>query len=424
MGNIDFDFSKSLTDFSNFREKSLNGLKKLLNRTEEAKDCTGWLDLPTSFNEEKIEKILETAKKVNDNSEILIVIGIGGSYLGTRAIITSLSGYFNKKDFEVVFAGNNLSGTYLNELIHYLKDKEYSLNVVSKSGSTMEPAIAFRILKNELEKKYGKEEAKNRVYITTDENSGCLRDLVNSFEFNQVFTVPKDVGGRYSVLSEVGLFPLACYGIDIRELLEGAKSGKEEYLSLDFEKNAALKYAAIRNALYESGKKSEIFINFEPKLYYFSKWLEQLYGESEGKDGRGILPISLNYTTDLHSLGQIIQDGEKNLMETFLTVENPEKDMCIPLDEKNMDKLNYLADKGLNYVNEKAIKGVSIAHSKEGIPVINIKMDRLNEYFLGKLIYFFEVSCAVSGFILGVNPFNQPGVEKYKKQILELLAEK
>ena len=384
-------------------------------------DYLGWLDLPVAYDHEEFLRIKKAAAKIQKQSQVLIAIGIGGSYLGARSAIEMLKKYFGNKGCEVIFVGNHISSTYTKELIDYVKDKDFSVNVISKSGTTTEPAIAFRIFKELLEKKYGKAEAKNRIYATTDKARGALKTLADAEGYEE-FVVPDDVGGRYSVLTAVGLLPIAAAGIDIDEMMEGAKDAYLKYCVSEFENNDACLYAVVRNALYRSGKKLEMLVNFEPKLNYFSEWWKQLYGESEGKDGKGIWITSASFSTDLHSLGQMIQQGERTIYETVISVEKPEEELVIEKDKDNLDGLNFLSGNTMDYVNKMAMEGTLIAHVDGGVPNIRVTIPNISAYSYGYMAYFFEFACGVSAYILGVNPFNQPGVESYKKNMFALLG--
>ncbi|OLS03020.1 glucose-6-phosphate isomerase [Tissierella creatinophila DSM 6911] len=385
------------------------------------------MNLPKEYDREEFNRIKSSAKKIRDNSDILIVIGIGGSYLGARACIDALSHNFynslekeKRNGPEIYYLGNSISTSYMLHLLELIEGKDISVNVISKSGTTTEPAIAFRVLKEYMEKRYGKEEAKERIYATTDREKGALKEL-SDIEGYETFIIPDDVGGRFSVLTPVGLLPIAVSGIDIEKIMEGAKNGMEEYSNEDLNKNIAYKYATVRNILYNKGKEIEILVNYEPSLNYFSEWWKQLYGESEGKDGKGLFPASVNFTTDLHSMGQFIQDGRRNLFETVISIENQGEDIFIKATDDNLDELNFLEGKSLNFINKKALEGTKEAHVKGGVPNLLITIPELNEFYIGKLIYFFEKACAVSGYLLGVNPFDQPGVEEYKKNMFRLL---
>ena len=401
--------------------------KDLHRRANNEKEFVGWLELPTNYDKEEFKRIKKAAKKIKKESDILVVIGIGGSYLGARAVIEALTGSFDnylptkkRKNPQVLYVGNNLSSNYINELIDYIGDKDFSVNVISKSGTTTEPAIAFRIFREILENKYGIDEARSRIYATTDKEKGALKTLSEKEGYEQ-FIVPDNVGGRYSVLSAVGLLPIAVAGIDIDKLMEGARIAQERYDDPNLKYNECYQYAVVRNVLYKLYKNTEILTNYEPKMHYFTEWWKQLFGESEGKDQKGILPIGVDNTTDLHSMGQYIQEGRRCLFETVISIENPKSDLKINSDDDNLDGLNYLTGKTLDFVNKKAMEGTIKAHVTGDVPNILIKMDKLDELNLGQLIYFFEKACAVSGCILGVNPFNQPGVEEYKKNMFKLL---
>ncbi len=416
------DFSNvNLDNIESYEQKALEAFDTLINKSGEGSDFLGWIDRPVDYDKDEFERIKKAASKIRENSDVLVSIGIGGSYLGIKAVEVACDSYFNsKRDTEIIYAGHQLSGQYLAELLDYLKDKDYSLNVISKSGTTTEPAIAFRILKEALEEKYGKEEAKNRIFATTDKEKGALKELSNA-EGYESFIVPDDIGGRFSVISAVGLLPLAVAGIDIDEFMAGFAAGREKYTVKSLE-NDAIKYAAVRNMLHGNGKDIEVLLSYEPKLSYIAEWWKQLYGESEGKDGKGIFPASVSNTTDLHSMGQMIQDGKRNLFETVIEVENVEKDITIKEDEKNLDGLNFLAGKTMSYVNKQAMEGTTMAHVEGGVPNIRIKIDEINERNLAELFYFFEIGVGVSGYMLGVNPFNQPGVEAYKTAMFKLLG--
>lgn len=390
-------------------------------------DYLGFMDLPQNYDKEEFRRIKEASKKIRGNSEVLIVIGIGGSYLGARACIDALSHNFynsleakKRKGPEIYYLGNSISTSYMLDLLDAIEDKDVSVNIISKSGTTTEPAIAFRVLKEYMEKKYGKEEAKARIYATTDRERGALKELSN-IEGYETFIIPDDVGGRFSVLTPVGLLPIAVAGIDIDQMMEGAREGMDEYSNPDLEQNPAYQYAAIRNILYNKGKDIEILVNYEPALNYFSEWWKQLYGESEGKDKKGLFPASVNFTTDLHSMGQYIQDGQRNLFETIINIDKCEEDIFIKASDDNLDGLNFLEGKSLDYINKKAFEGTKQAHIKGHVPNLTLTLPELNEFYIGKLIYFFEKACALSGYLLGVNPFDQPGVEEYKKNMFRLL---
>ena len=430
MANINLDLRKSGISQKNILEyKAQVELihKELHKRANDEKDFVGWLELPTNYNKEEFERIKKSAKKINKESDILIVIGIGGSYLGARAVIEALtSSFYNmlpnkqRKYPQILYVGNNLSPNYINELIDYIGDKDFSVNVISKSGTTTEPAIAFRIFREILENKYGIDEARSRIYVTTDKEKGALKTLADN-EGYEKFIIPDNVGGRYSVLTAVGLLPIATAGIDIDKLISGAQTAQERYNDPNLKYNECYKYAVARNILYKLYKNTEILVNYEPKMHYFTEWWKQLYGESEGKDLKGIFPAGVDFTTDLHSMGQYIQEGRRNLFETVISIKNPNSNLTINSDDDNLDGLNYLAGKDLDFVNKKAMEGTIEAHVSGDVPNIVINVDSLNEENIGELIYFFEKACAVSGMILGVNPFNQPGVETYKKNMFKLL---
>lgn len=416
------DFSNvNLEKLENYEKRALEAFDTLMKRDGEGNDFLGWIDRPVDYDKDEFERIKKASQKIRENSDVLVSIGIGGSYLGIKAVEVACDSYFTSdRKTEVIYAGNQLSGEYLVDLLAYLEDKDYSLNVISKSGTTTEPAIAFRILKEALEEKYGKEEAKSRIFATTDRKKGALKELADA-EGYESFVVPDDIGGRFSVISAVGLLPLAVAGIDIDEFMAGFADGREKYTVNSIE-NDAIKYAAVRNMLHENGKDIEILLSYEPKLSFVAEWWKQLYGESEGKDGKGIFPASVSNTTDLHSMGQMIQDGVRNVFETVIEVENTKKDITIKEDEKNLDGLNFLAGKTMSYINKQAMEGTTMAHVEGGVPNIRIKIDEVNERKLAELFYFFEIAVGVSGYMLGVNPFNQPGVEAYKKAMFKLLG--
>ena len=410
-----------------YKEQVENIHKDLHRRANDEKDFVGWLELPTNYDKKEFARIKKAAKKIKKESDILVVIGIGGSYLGARAVIESLtSSFYNmlpnkqRKFPQILYVGNNLSPNYMNELIEYIGNKDFSINVISKSGTTTEPAVAFRIFREILENKYGIDEARSRIYATTDKEKGALKALAESEGYEQ-FVVPDNVGGRYSVLTAVGLLPIAVAGIDIDKLMEGARLAQERYNDSNLKYNECYQYAVVRNILYKLYKNTEILVNYEPKMHYFTEWWKQLFGESEGKEQKGIFPAGVDFTTDLHSMGQYIQEGRRNLFETVISIEESNSDITIPSDDDNLDGLNYLAGKGLDYVNKKAMEGTVQAHVSGDVPNIIINLKQLNETAIGELIYFFEKACAVSGMILGINPFNQPGVEEYKKNMFKLL---
>ena len=410
-----------------YKEQVENIHKDLHRRANDEKDLVGWLEHPTNYDKKEFARIKKAAKKIKKESDILVVIGIGGSYLGARAVIEALtSSFYNglpekqRKYPQILYAGNNLSPNYLNEMIEYIGDKDFSINVISKSGTTTEPAVAFRIFREILENKYGIEEARSRIYATTDKQKGALKTLAENEGYEQ-FVVPDNIGGRYSVLTAVGLLPIATAGIDIDKLMEGAKIAQDRYNDPELKYNECYQYAVVRNILYKLYKNTEILVNYEPKMHCFTEWWKQLFGESEGKEQKGIFPAGVDFTTDLHSMGQYIQEGRRNLFETVVSIKNPKSDITIHPDEDNLDGLNYLAGKNLDYVNKKAMEGTIKAHVDGDVPNILIQMEELNEENIGELIYFFEKACAMSGNILGVNPFNQPGVEKYKTNMFKLL---
>ncbi|NRO29134.1 glucose-6-phosphate isomerase [Lactobacillus helveticus] len=429
MSLINFDSSK-LTPF--VHENELGKMQAMVNAantelrdgTGAGSDFRGWLDLPVDYDKDEFARIKKAAKKIQGDSEVLICIGIGGSYLGAQAAIELLnSNFYGKEKTDmptVVFCGNSLSGSYLYDLIEWLGDKDFSINVISKSGTTTEPSVAFRIFKDKLIKKYGKEEAAKRIYATTDRQKGALKTEADAEGYEE-FVVPDNIGGRYSVLTAVGLLPIATAGADIDALMKGAADARADYTDTDVHKNSPYQYAALRNILYRKGYTTEIVENYEPSFRMFGEWCKQLMGESEGKDNKGIWPSSANFTTDLHSLGQYIQEGLRNLFETVIRVEKPRHDVKIPGDEKNLDQLNFLEGKSLNYVNDRAYEGVVLAHTDGGVPVMTVNIPDQTEHTLGYMIYFFELAIAISGYLNGINPFNQPGVEEYKRNMFGLL---
>jgi len=428
--SIRFDYSNSDINKSEieYLASFINVSHNLLHEKKgPGSEYTGWLTLPNDYDREEYTRIKSIANRIRENSDALIVIGIGGSYLGARACIEALSHSFHnviskekRKSPEIYYVGNNISSVYINDLLDAIEGKDISVNVISKSGTTTEPAIAFRIFKEYLENKYGKKEAKNRIYATTDIEKGALRKLSDD-EGYETFVIPDDVGGRYSIFTPVGLLPIAVAGIDVDKLMEGALAGFKEYSNSNIEENPCYQYAAIRNILYNKGKDIEILVNYEPALQYLTEWWKQLYGESEGKDGKGIFPSSANFTTDLHSIGQIIQDGKRNIFETTINIEKSREEIVLKGNKDNLDGLNFLEGKTLDLVNKKAFEGTLLAHVKGNVPNLIINVSELNEYYFGKLIYFFEKACAISGYTLGVNPFDQPGVEEYKKNMFKLL---
>lgn len=400
----------------------------LVSKTGAGNDFLGWLDLPVNYDKEEFVRIQAAAEKIKRDSEVLLVIGIGGSYLGARAAIEFLRhNFYNivskeiRKTPEIYFVGNSISSTYIKHLIDVIGDRDFSINMISKSGTTTEPAIAFRVFKELLIKKYGKEEAAKRIYATTDKARGALKNVATE-EGYESFVVPDDVGGRFSVLTAVGLLPIAVSGADIVKLMEGAAAGRKAALEAPFEENDALQYAAVRNILYNKGKVIEVLANYEPSLHFVSEWWKQLYGESEGKDQKGIFPASVDLTTDLHSMGQFIQDGNRILFETVLDVETSREEILMKEEEVDLDGLNYLAGKSVDFINKSAMNGTILAHTDGNTPNLMIHIPEQNEYYLGQLFYFFEFACGVSGYMLGVNPFDQPGVEGYKKNMFALLG--
>lgn len=415
---------EEICEYKDIVEKIHNELHE---KSDDDNEFLGWLELPSKYNKKEFKKIKECAKKIQKDSDVLLVIGIGGSYLGARAVIEALTNsFYNLQDKsvrrkpQIIYVGNNLSSSYINDIIDLLIGKDFSINVISKSGTTTEPAIAFRIFRELMESKYGLEEARKRIYVTTDKESGALKKLANNEQY-ATFVIPDNVGGRYSVLTPVGLLPIAVAGIDIDELMKGARFAQDKYNDDNIEYNEAYQYAVARNLLYKDGKNIEILANYEPKMHYITEWWKQLFGESEGKDKKGIFPAGVDFTTDLHSLGQYIQDGRRCLFETVINIERPYSDIYINSDEDDLDGLNYLAGKSLDFVNKKAMEGTIEAHVSGDVPNILITMEELNEETIGQLIYFFELACAMSGKILGVNPFDQPGVEAYKKNMFRLL---
>ncbi|WP_039657550.1 glucose-6-phosphate isomerase [Clostridium tyrobutyricum] len=402
---------------------------KMVNeKTGAGNDFLGWVNLPVDYDKDEFNRIKKAAEKIRSDSDALIVIGIGGSYLGARAAIEMLNHTFyanlpkdRKKNPDIFYVGNNISSTYMADLLEAVDGKDLSVNVISKSGTTTEPAIAFRIFRELLEKKYGKEGAKKRIYATTDKAKGALKSLANT-EGYETFVIPDDVGGRYSVLTPVGLLPIAAAGIDIDEMMNGAADAREAYSSDDLNKNDAYKYAAARNALYRKGKDIEMITNFEPCLHYFGEWWKQLYGESEGKDNKGLFPAAGDFSTDLHSMGQYIQQGQRTLFETFINVEEPRKEVFIDKDKENLDGLNFIAGKSMDFVNHQALRGTVLAHSDGNVPAIVLSIPELTAYYFGYTVYFFEKACAISGYLMGINPFDQPGVEAYKKNMFALLG--
>ena len=415
----------SLDEILVYKEEVQEIDKILRKNPNDINNFLGWIELPTNYDKDEFERIKEAAKRVQTNSEVFVCIGIGGSYLGARAVIDALTNtFYNYKKREtpqILFAGNNISPTYINDMIELIGGRDFSVNVISKSGTTTEPAIAFRVFREILENKYGIEEARKRILVTTDKEKGALKELADE-EGYETFVVPDNIGGRYSVLTAVGLLPIAVAGINIDELMQGAKYAQDKYADSNLKYNECYQYAVIRNLLYRTKKDIEILVNYEPKLHYFTEWWKQLFGESEGKNGKGIFPAGVDFTTDLHSMGQYIQDGRRNLFETVINVVNTKSDVMLKEEEDNLDGLNYLAGKTMDFVNKKAMEGTIEAHVTGRVPNILINIEELDEKTIGHLIYFFELACAMSGNILGVNPFNQPGVEEYKKNMFRLLG--
>lgn len=433
MQKLSFDYSKALGFINEKEVEYLDSFissahEMLHNKTGAGNDYVGWVELPVNFDKDEFERIKAAAGKIKSDSDVLIVIGIGGSYLGAKAAIDLLTHSFynalpkeKRKTPEIYFVGNNISSTYISDLLELVEGKDISVNIISKSGTTTEPAIAFRIFKEYLENKYGKEEASKRIYATTDKSKGALKKLATEEKYES-FIVPDDVGGRYSVLTAVGLLPIAVCGADIDKIMEGASDAYKTYSNTNLKENDCYKYAAVRNALYRKNKTTEIMVNYEPSLHFFTEWWKQLYGESEGKDQKGIFPAGVDFTSDLHSMGQYIQDGLRNIFETVLNVEKPKKNMNIKETRDNVDGLNFLAGKEIDFVNKKALQGTLFAHNDGGVPNLIINIPELNEYYFGQLVYFFEKACGISGYVLGVNPFDQPGVEAYKKNMFALLG--
>ena len=433
MSKIRFDYSKAIGFLNQHELECMQSFVDVAHtmvheKTGLGNDFVGWVNLPNDYNKEEFDRIKKAAEKVKSDSDVLLVIGIGGSYLGARAAIEMASHSFrnnlskeDRKSPEIYFVGQNISSTYMMDLLDVIKDKDVSINVISKSGTTTEPAIAFRIFKDFLEKKYGKEEASKRIYATTDSSKGALRQLADE-EGYETFIIPDDVGGRFSVLTPVGLLPIACAGLDIDAMMKGAQDACEKYSNPDLKVNESYQYAVARNVLHRKGKDIELLVNYEPQLHYVSEWWKQLFGESEGKDNKGIFPASVDFSTDLHSMGQYIQEGKRILFETVLNVENARREATIEEVEVDLDGLNYLAGKTIDFVNQKAFQGTLLAHTDGQVPNFIINIPKLDEYNFGYLVYFFEKACAISGYLLGVNPFDQPGVEAYKRNMFALLG--
>lgn len=433
MAKVTFDAAMATgfyteAEMEEMKAAALAAKETLVSKTGAGNDFLGWIDLPVDYEKEEFDRIKAAAKKIQQDSDVLIVIGIGGSYLGARAVNEFLNhNFYNnlpkevRKAPEIYYVGNNISSTYVQDVIDVIGDRDFSVNVISKSGTTTEPAIAFRIFKEKLIAKYGREQAAKRIYATTDKAKGALKNLATA-EGYETFVVPDDVGGRFSVLTAVGLLPIAATGADIDALMEGAASGRELALNTPFEENDALQYAAVRNILYKKGKTIEITCNYEPNLHYITEWWKQLYGESEGKDGKGIFPAGVDLTADLHSMGQYIQEGERLFFETVIQIENAKKNIYLAEEETDLDGLNYLAGKPMDFANKSAMNGTILAHTDGNVPNLMVKIPEQNAFYLGQLLYFYEFACGVSGYILGVNPFNQPGVESYKKNMFALLG--
>ncbi|MGX7087987.1 glucose-6-phosphate isomerase [Gemelliphila palaticanis] len=435
MMHLKFDYSKALNFFSEQEVKNMTDYVKvahnqLHNKIGQGSDFLGWLDLPTNYDKEEFSRIKKASEKIQKDSDVLVVIGIGGSYLGARAAIEMLNDSFynfydkeNRKSPQIFFVGHTISSTYTQELVNFLKTtgKDFSVNVISKSGTTTEPAIAFRVFKELLEEKYGKEEAKSRIYATTDRARGALKTLADS-EGYETFVVPDDVGGRFTVLTAVGLLPIAVSGINIDKMMEGARLAQEQLATPELSENIAYQYAVMRNILQQKGKLIEILVSYEPSMVYFNEWWKQLYGESEGKDGKSLYPSSVCFSTDLHSMGQYVQEGRRILIETVLKVKKPNLDITLKEEEQDLDGLNYLSGKTMDFVNTKAFEGTLLAHNDGGVPNFIVELPDMTEFTFGYLVYFFEKAVAISGYMQGLNPFDQPGVEAYKKNMFALLG--
>ena len=430
---VTFDYSKaagfvSAEEVNNFKSTVMSAKETLLSKTGAGNDFLGWIDLPVDYDKEEFGRIKKAAARIQNDSDVLLVVGIGGSYLGARAAIEFLTHSFynvldkgRRKAPEIYFVGNSISSKYVKDLQDVLEGKDFSINIISKSGTTTEPAIAFRVFKEMLIEKYGKEEANKRIYATTDKARGALKSLADE-EGYETFVVPDDVGGRFSVLTAVGLLPIAAAGLDIDKLMEGAASGRKKALETPYEQNDALLYAGIRNILHRKGKMIEIVANYEPSMHYVSEWWKQLYGESEGKNQRGIFPAAVDLTTDLHSMGQFIQDGSRVMFETVMCLDESPAEILLKEEAVDTDGMNYLAGKSVDFVNKSAMNGTILAHTDGNVPNLMVHIPEQNEFYLGELFYFFEFACGISGYILGVNPFNQPGVESYKKNMFALLG--
>lgn len=422
MITLDLSKAKLSEDLSSYQEK-VNEIHDMIhNKTGAGNDFLGWVELPENYDKAEVALIKEKAAALQDKTDVLLVCGIGGSYLGARAAIEAINGLYPKNKVEIIYVGNTFSSNYIKQVADYIEDKDFAINVISKSGTTTETSIAFRIFKEMCEKKYGKDGARERIVATTDKAKGALKTLATE-EGYTTFVIPDDVGGRYSVLTPVGLFPIAMAGIDVDEMMKGAKDAMDKYSVSDLEKNDAYRYGVARQILHKAGYPAEMFVTYELQLSMVAEWWKQLYGESEGKEGKGILPTSATFSTDLHSLGQFIQEGSKVLYETIFQIKEPNSDIVIPSDPDNLDGLNYLAGKTVDYVNKKACEGTIDAHVNTGnVPNILITMDKMDAYGFGYMVYFFEMSCAMSVYLLGVNPFNQPGVEVYKANMFKLLG--
>jgi glucose-6-phosphate isomerase len=433
MSKLHFDYSNALGFFGQHEIDYFAPMIEvahghLHNGTGAGNDYLGWVDLPHAYDKAEFARIQAAAKKIQSDSEVLIVIGIGGSYLGAKAAISMLTNTFyneqaagDRKTPQIFFAGQNISGTYVKHLLKLIEGKDFSINVISKSGTTTEPAIAFRVFRDVLEKKYGKEEARRRIYATTDKARGALKQLADA-EGYETFVIPDDVGGRYSVLTAVGLLPIAVAGIDVQAIMQGAADASKEYSNPNVAENAAYQYAAVRNALYRKGKAIEILVNYEPQLHFVSEWWKQLFGESEGKDQKGIFPAAVDFSTDLHSMGQFVQEGTRNLFETVIQIGSVAEDIIIQPDADNLDGLNFLAGKTMSFVNRKAFEGTMLAHTDGEVPNLIVTLPEMNAYWFGYMVYFFEKACGISCYLMGVNPFDQPGVEAYKVNMFALLG--
>lgn len=431
MKGLTFDYSKASIkpyELEYLQEQIKTAHQLLHNKTGAGNDFLGWVEHPVNYDRKEFEEIQKAAEQIRSNSDVLIVIGIGGSYLGARAAIEMLNHSFynmlpkdKRKGPAVYFMGNNISSTYMSHLFQLIEGQEVSVCVVSKSGTTTEPAVAFRHMKAFMEEKYGRAEAAKRIYAITDAKKGALKKLADA-EGYKSFVIADDIGGRFSVLTPVGLLPIAAAGLDIQKMLEGAAAAYKEFDNEDLSSNECYKYAAVRNIQYRKGKAIEVLLSYEPALQYFMEWWKQLYGESEGKDGKGIFPASMLFSTDLHSLGQFVQDGTRNMFETIINVEKPKEEVTIINDEENLDGLNFISGQSMDYVNKQAFKGTMLAHNDGGVPISVLNVPELNEFYFGQLVYFFEKACGISGYLLGVNPFDQPGVEEYKKNMFALLG--